>query len=148
MIRAATLADVPRLVAMGEDFHSYMNCPEMGPYSPVFASRTAETLINGDDGIFLAAEDEDGRVGGMVAGMVFPVYMTGWLISQEFMWWVDDTHKGYGKRLLKAFEEEAKARGARAMVMLALHSRDSDRIAKVYERAGYRPSEHTFIKEL
>lgn len=148
MIREAELTDVPRLVAMGERFHRYMASPETGPYSPVVAEKTAIELIENELGIFVVAESDDGEVGGMCGGMVFPFYMTGVLTAQEFMWWIDDTHKGQGKALMKMFEAEAKARGAESIIMNAIHGKDHDRIAKIYKRAGYRPSDYSFIKEL
>ena len=148
MIRDAELTDVPRLVAMGENFHKHMNSPEVGPYSPVVAEKTAIELITADNGVFVVAESDDGDVGGMCGGMVFPFYMTGRLTVQEFMWWVNDSHKGYGKAMLKAFEAAGRALGAKSVIMIALHDENADRISKIYKRAGYRPSEHSFIKEL
>ena len=65
-------------------------------------------------------------------------------------WWADpeSNYPGIGMKLKKKMEEEAKDRGALSIQMKAIDALNGDRMANLYIRNGYRPSEHSFIKRL
>ena len=135
MIRDATEADIPRILEMGAKFFRAMNRHEVGEYSEAAAESTTRLLI--ENGILLVSEN------GMVGGLVYPFYMTGRLTAQEFFWWSED---GKGRELMDAFEKRAKEMGAETIQMIALESLDPQRVGKIYERAGYKPAERSYIK--
>lgn len=144
MIRPATHDDIPRLIEMGREFFDSLQYPEAGKYNPNFVSATFSNLIDMRDGVLLV----DDNVNGAVGALIYPFYMTGRRTAQELFWWVDPGHRGIGKNLLVALEEYVKSEGVTSLVMLAMESSEPDRVGKVYERAGYRPMERTYIKEL
>lgn len=86
----------------------------------------------------------------MAAGVLAPVYFKAdHLSGEELFWWVsDDASQMTGLRLLQALEAEAKARGAQSFQMKSIARLNGDRMGKLYERKGYRASEHSYIKRL
>ena len=87
----------------------------------------------------------------MVAGVLSPVYFNhAHKSGEELFWWVDPERasQGIGIRLLIALEDEAKTRGAQSFQMKSIARLNGDRMGRLYERRGYRASEHTFIKRL
>lgn len=141
-IRKATLADIPRIVDMGRRFFEAMANPLIGDYSEEAAAATAKMLIESDDGILLVGPH------GMAGALVYPFYMTGQSTAQELFWWVDPDHRGMGQMLLTALESAARAKGAETMTMIALENLNPDAVGAIYRRAGYRPSEHSYIRRL
>ena len=87
----------------------------------------------------------------MAAALAYPAYFNaGHIQAQELFWWVDEEARssGAGRALLEALEGWARAVGAHSLTMISLAALDGERVAKLYERAGYRRSELTFIKRL
>lgn len=137
MIRDATSDDIPRLLEMGAQFFGAAKLIEPGSYDPETARKTCEHLIRDDSGILLICET------GMIGGLVFPSYMTGELTAQEFFWWDSG---GAGLALLKAFEEIARGLGAKSVSMIALETLYPERVARIYQKAGYALRERSYMK--
>jgi GNAT superfamily N-acetyltransferase len=148
MIRPATVADIPAVAALGQEFHRQAGWSDIFDYSADDCAASLETFLGLDSFIGLVAETD--HVVGMAAGIVSPVYFNhGHLSGEELFWWVAaDAPQGAGLRLLVALETEAKARGCDSWQMKSIAQLNGDRMAKLYERRGYRPSEHSFIKRL
>ena len=68
--------------------------------------------------------------------------------AMEVMFYVEQGHRGMGaKKLLKAVEEEAKARGISEII--AAHTVGvNERIGGFYEACGYRLFEKQYVKDL
>ncbi len=141
MIRAATLADVPRLVAMGRAF---LATP---PYAGWFAddpdqlAATVTQLITGPLSTVLVAGDP---VTGMIGLLATPHFLSRQIVAGEVFWYTDPTARGAGVRLLKAAEAWARDRGATTLQMIA----PTDRVASFYARCGYQPLETSYIRRL
>ena len=73
---------------------------------------------------------------GMIGGYVSPMWVTGEIIAQEMFWWGDAS-------LMRKFEARARELGATAIQMQCL----TDRVAKHYERRGYRKMTTGYLKE-
>ncbi len=71
-------------------------------------------------------------------------------VAQELFWWVDPGRRGAGAgiELLRGIEAWAREQGAVSLTMVCLDAVDGDRVAKLYERSGYRPLERNFVKVL
>lgn len=148
MIRPARLEDLPAIAALGEEFHRQAGWSDIFPYSVDDCAASLAAFLALDSFIGLVA-DYDGVVG-MAAGITAPVYFNhDHLSGEELFWWVSaDAPQGAGLRLLVALETEAKARGCDSWQMKSIARLNGDRMAKLYERRGYRASEHSFIKRL
>jgi GNAT superfamily N-acetyltransferase len=68
--------------------------------------------------------------------------------AEELFWWSDpeSEYVGIGRKLKKALEKEAQDRGASSIQMKSIDLLNGSKMARLYARDGYRPSEHSFIK--
>ena len=110
--------------------------------------KTAQLFM--DNHILLLAE-KNRKIIGLIGGVATPSsFSSKEIIGQEFMWYLEkDERKGsIGFKLLKAFEEECKSRGAKKVIMIHMLNLNSEMMSKFYEKQGYIPMEKHFIKEL
>ena len=146
MIRPATLADIPEVSRLGELFHAQAGWADIFPYSVAdcAASLTAYMALD----CFVCLVADVGGIVGMTAGVMAPVYFNqAHLSGEELFWWVSDKAPPMtGLRLLQALEDAGKAKGCLSWQMKSIARLNGQRMAKLYERRGYRPSEHSFIK--
>lgn len=144
MIRHAAESDIPAMLEMGRRFHEHSRLAEV----PFDADSFRATIKNGmqdEAQVYLVAE-EWGALTGMTAGVTYPAYFNHNVLSgQELFWW-SEGHSGAA--LFHALEQWAAGRGCRSFTMVALQNSDLSRISRLYERRGYRPVEHSFMKEL
>ncbi len=148
MIRPATVDDIAEIARLGEIFHAQAGWSDVFGYSVEDCAKSLAHFIYNPAFICLVA-DKDGVVG-MAAGAISPVYFNHSHTSgEEMFWWVSDTAPHMtGIRLLEALETEAKARGCQSWQMKSIARLNGDRMGKLYERRGYRASEHSYIKRL
>ena len=148
MIRPLEDRDIPAVAALGEEFHRQAGWSDIFGYSVEDCAASLTSLNQLDQFIGLVADE--GKIVGMTAGVISPVYFNhAHQSGEELFWWVSkDAPQGVGLRLLVALEEEAKARGCDSWQMKSIARLNGDRMAKLYERRGYRASEHSFIKRL
>lgn len=142
-IRQATEADVPAMVEMGREFVRSTSYRDTVPESPEHLSGVGALLLK--HGVVLLAE-QDGRVVGMIAGTVYPHYLTGARTLGESWWWVNEGARGHGAAdaLLDALEAWGRSQGA---TRSELGSRNAV-LDRFYRRRGYRPVERVHAKEL
>lgn len=143
MIRLATYEDLPVLGRMGEEFFNASGHGDHTEYSPDDMEETFKQVI--DSGGLLT----DGEHG-MIGILVFPIYYNkDFLFSQELFWWVDECKRGTGLaiRLMKAAEELAKEKGAKAMTMISV-SFLGESVDNMYEKMGYKKCETSFMRVL
>lgn len=147
MIREATASDIPGIARLGEKFHAAAGWEEI-PYSRADCEASLATFMEADCFICLVAE-QGGEIVGMAAGIVSPVYFNRSHVSgEELFWWSDDKAPLAGIRLLDALEKAGRERGCHTWQMKSLARLNGERMAKLYERRGYRASENSFIKRL
>ena len=147
-IRKAVEGDLPRLVEMGRAFFASTGYARIVEFDGESTSRTLGTLIREEQGVLLVAEDDDNLVG-MVGGMVYPFYFNlEHTTGQEFFWYIDPNHRNsnIGRTLLREFEMHLQQAGAKSITMIALDSLRPGAVGKIYRRAGYTASEHSYIK--
>jgi RimJ/RimL family protein N-acetyltransferase len=142
VIRAATEADIPALVAMGREFRAQTG------YHRVIAEDAAQMAtfcrqLLGGLGTILVLEDDGGLIG-MIGLTCLPHFLSGEVTAGEVFWWVDLAHRGRGLRLLRAAEAWARAQGAVSLQMIAPDAR----VERLYERLGYVAIERTYQRRL
>jgi len=90
----------------------------------------------------------DGKVVGLIAGMEVQNLTNGKTGLQEIIWYVDKPYRSKGLLLLRYFEEAAKVIGAAHIVMALMCNSKADKLARLYEREGYKPFEVQYMKEI
>lgn len=147
MIRGAVLDDIEDLVDLGEAMHA------VSTYSHISYSRTKvaaliKRLIEGEGVVFVYEKDGDviGCLGGGVTEYWFSEELTGFDYS-----FVIDPAKANGiaaLRLIAAFKLWCKAKGARQMKMGITTGINVEKMAKLYQVAGFVPDGLLFKMEL
>jgi GNAT superfamily N-acetyltransferase len=147
VIRAATESDLPAILDMGARFYATTTYAQLADYCRDSAAGLARVMLDG--GVLLIAE-HDGRPIGMVGLLLGPfLFNAAHTTAHEVMWWVDPEARdsGAGVALLRALEPACRAKGAAVIQMMTLDG-SPPQAAALYERLGYRPSEHAFSKRL
>ena len=145
MIREATLSDVHRIVEMGRRFMAESTYNQHLSENPKQMRVFAKQIISNPRGVILVSE-QDGKLTGMLALLLFPHYFSGESIAGEVFWWVDPEARAgsTGLKLMRKAEKIAAMWGATKMQMVA----PTRRIGKLYEHLGYKEVESTFQRDL
>lgn len=138
LIREATAADVPAIVAMGLRFLA--SAPYGGKLTPdpvVMAAFTTR-LIDAPEAAWFVVE-RDGALIGMLALFLYAHPFSGQRVANELCWWMEPAHRGarVALRLLAQGEAWARAHGAELLQMIA----PTDHVAHFYERTGFERTE-------
>lgn len=141
MIRDATLADIPRMVEMGQHFRKQTSYDKFLSDSPETMKKLGETLIERNG---LIVSEERGEVIGMLGFIIYEHFISGDLTAGEVFWFVEPQHRGSGIRLMKEMERRARSAGAKNMQMVA----PSWKVAKFYKRSGFELMEMSYQRTL
>jgi N-acetylglutamate synthase-like GNAT family acetyltransferase len=144
MIRDATTADIPAIVAMGLRFADTEYHAFLPANAECLATFAANLLAHDASAIFVA--ERDGALHGFLAVSSYVQPMSGELIGTEVAWWIDPEARG-GRdalKLLAAAEAWARARGATRFQMIA----PTDHVAAFYERLGFARVEMHYQRTL
>ena len=128
-VRAATDADVLRIVDMIEDLRAAVRGPI--PVDRAWTARTVAGLIASDDGSVWVTD------GGFIAGVIEPTIISPARVAKEMGWYSRDRS---GLLLLRAFEDWARMRGA-TLIQLSTGAEGLD-----LSRFGYRIAERAWVK--
>lgn len=139
--RAAKMADIPRILEMGHRFNENSPYAKVLKVSDVAMDLLAKKLIPQE---WLLLAEFDGEAVGMIGFYVYPHFLSGEIVAGEIFWWMEPEHRGAGKQLLRAAEDEARKCGAKSMQMIA----PDPRVGKLYERIGYSYVESTYQRDL
>jgi GNAT superfamily N-acetyltransferase len=149
-VRKAIATDLEQYVKLARDFHKaspmhgVADFDEQG-YSIFFL----QSIIDPNIGIWLA--EIDNEIVGITGALVYPLYFSPTnLVAQELWWWLTPASRGSGAggKMFKHIEQWAQEKGAKALFMIALEDDRAAKMEKVYARAGFKPLERTFIKEV
>lgn len=148
MIRLLTGPELPLLLPTAHRFFDEGRIA--GSLDEGLFIRTWAAHIKAGSGIVLVDETETGELKGSIGGFVVPDQFTGDIVAHEGYWYVNPQHrKGLtGVRLLREFEAEAARRGAKRILMIYIHQPQAAKFDKFYERAGYKPLEVVYSKEV
>lgn len=142
-IRAAVIADIPHIVALGRRFLAEAEYHGVIGENVAQMEALAARLITGVDSTVLLVDGSEGPVG--MIGMVFYHHMiSGEPLAGEVFWWVNPEQRRDGVRLLRAAEQWARDKGAVFMQMIA----PNDRVGEFYAALGYVKIETAFQRTL
>jgi len=88
---------------------------------------------------------------GVILGLLYPLYYNPEIIiAQELGWWVEPEYRNttIGIKLLKAFEKEAKNKGADKIMMIYLDSQSPENVNKMLTKLNYSSVEHSMVKDI
>jgi hypothetical protein len=136
MIRPATVSDIPRLLAMGAKFAETAKLVDHVGYVPEDMAATFRWLIEGGHPLFI------GEAGAIGASSTRHPFNQAHICAQELFWWSEGRE---GLRLLDALESWCEA-NCHSLRMITLHAVRPEATGRLYERRGYAPLEHSYIK--
>lgn len=126
---------MPFLLQLAESFCTSIP-GETAAFCVESAEKTLSTLIGHRDGVIFVSDK------GMLGASVQPL-----LFNNAELRAVE--HFMYGDiRLMKAYEEWAKSKGASKINIGNIHGLNHERVGQHYEKRGYVPCEHFYTKEV
>ena len=149
-IRPAVPEDMADLVRMGRAFHAQSSMSRVAEFDETSFATTLAALLLGDVAGAVLVAERDGKLTGMTACLLFPMYFNfACPAAQELFWWVEPEHRtGTGVALIDALETAAREAGAKAFLSASIAGLRDEAIARLYARRGYALTENTYIKAL
>ena len=144
-ITAETLPDVREI---GEKFTQSVQYPGGFNYE---AFADAWTLAFAHDlGTIFCIRDGSGRPLGLFGAFFHTDPFSGWKTASESFWFVleEARNSSVGIRLFDAFENEAKLRECKKILMVHLDGEFGPALSKLYARRGYKVAENIYGKTL
>jgi GNAT superfamily N-acetyltransferase len=145
MIRQATKNDLPALAQMGLKFVEEGSLP-FKIIPKIWVKNWSKFMDMGIGHVLLSTQA--GQPTGTIGAFFVPDPNNDEPIMAEAFWYVLPEHRGAGVKLLISLEGLAKRLGAKRLSMVHLHSINSDKLGKLYEARGYKPTESHYIKEI
>ena len=142
-IRQCTVADFSQIEVLIEEF---MN-EALKDFGAKIERQGIKQTFNEVMDSCLVLEHEN-KIIGVLAGKVVNEPMSNVKIFQEVVWYVTKAHRKYGLLLLKKMENWCRSKGIMAMIMVRLGNSMPEKLARFYERIGYRHLECHYIKRL
>lgn len=136
MIRPATVKDIPALLEMGRKFADKAQLKNHVGYDPHSMVQTFEALITNGHPLFIG---EHGAIG---ATQIAHPFNHEHIHAQELFWWSEGRE---GLALLRALEAHC-AEHCHSLAMITLEAIEPERTGRLYERLGYAPLEHSYVK--
>jgi GNAT superfamily N-acetyltransferase len=150
IVRKATEADLFEYIKLAQAFHTASPMHgSIGFDVPGYSQFYLSSLQNDNIGIWLA--EIENKIVGICGALVYPLYFNpSALVVQELWWWLTPASRGSGAggQMFKQIEQWAKDKNASALFMIALEDNRAKKMENLYVRAGFRPMERTFIKEV
>ena len=147
IVRKATLADVPVIVAMSARFYPTTHYADWCEMDEASVAGLATGLIEND--VFFVAE-RDGELVGMIGLMIAPfLFNQNRKFAVEIVWWVAPDARGsrVASQLLAVVEQPCRDAGADRVQMVHMPN-SPPQAAALYRHAGYAESEISFTKDL
>jgi GNAT superfamily N-acetyltransferase len=149
-VRKAKATDLEQYVKLARDFHEASPMHGVADFNEQgYSNFFLQSIIDPNVGIWLA--EIDNEIVGITGALVYPLYFSPTnLVAQELWWWLTPASRGSGAggKMFKQIEQWAQEKGAKALFMIALEDDRAAKMEKVYARAGFKPLERTFIKEV
>jgi GNAT superfamily N-acetyltransferase len=150
LVRQANVADLDRYIVLAESFHMASPMHGMIDFDHVGYGEFFKTSLQNDMvGIWLAEIDDE--IVGISGAVAYPLYFNpAAIVVQELWWWLTPKSRGSGAggKMFKQIEAWAKEKNATALFMIALEDARAKKMENLYVRAGFKPMERTFMKEV
>jgi N-acetylglutamate synthase-like GNAT family acetyltransferase len=150
IIRKAKLEDLEVYNELLKDFHKASPMDGVVEFSPEGCLQFLHTSVT-NESVLLLVSEIDGEIVGVTSAVLYPMYFNpDALVAQELWWWLTPSARGSGagNLMFKELERWSKDKGASVLFMIALEDERANAMEKVYARAGFKPMERTFSKEL
>lgn len=138
--------DIPALLDMSERFFEAAKLDRFGPFDRgAMGIVLGQCVRDSDKEVFIARRD--GKIVGLLCMVLVPFFLApSCVFAQNLCWWVEPEARGngLGGKLTKAGEDWGRAHGAKYFSMAAM----SDDIGARHERAGLRPMQSLWSKEI
>ena len=147
IIREAELKDVPSLLRCAKNFFKYAKYEDYGlPLDDVSFVEMVCGYIEADHSKCLVTE-KDEKVVGAVCGIVTPwTFNKKILFAYEAFYWMEPEHRGkVSIKMLSEYEDWVQRYGA-VNVMIQPETNLTEKVGKLYEKRGYKPLEHFWVK--
>ena len=150
MIRAAHELDVPRLAVLAELYTSEVHHHDSMTFDLEFAMSNIATAMMHEDSCILVCVDKSGEVIGFFWGFVTPLPWSRELIGIDNVLYVMPSVRGkaHGVRLIKAYEQWVKRRGAKQVSLSIASGITEEATGKLYQRMGYEKIGFQYRKEI
>lgn len=146
MIRAATLSDVPAMVALGAREHARSHWHGVVPFNADDCAASFRYFIETDTICTLVAE-QGGAIVGMIIVVVFPMYFNASAQSaHELNWYCESPVDAFA--LEAAARQWASEKGCAIIAIGAQEDARTERLEHVYARKGYHPFSRNYMKVL
>lgn len=147
MIRPATYADIPRIVALGHLLHDESSYRTLS-FDPVKVSDFLASLIAGA-GVVFVAERNNEVIGGM-AGGCGEHWFTQDLVAFDYSVFIEPgkRHGITASKLIRAFVEWAKLRGAKQVNVGITTNINVEATSRLYKYNGFQDGGVLFRMEL
>lgn len=136
MIRPAVVSDIPRLLEMGRKFADKAKLADSVGYVDADMQACFAALIENGHPVFIG---DSGAIGATSTPHPFNLAH---IVAQELFWWSEGRE---GIRLLKALEGYC-AEHCHSLRMITLETVEPERTGRLYEKRGYVPLEHSYLK--
>ncbi|WP_050465100.1 GNAT family N-acetyltransferase [Herbaspirillum autotrophicum] len=147
MIRAATHADVERVVDLGQILHASSDFAPIS-YDRDKVSSLMHSLINGAGVLFVA--EREGVVIGGIAGAITTYWFSEEFVGFDYSFFLEPTQRnGFtALKLINAFKIWCKGRGATRLKMGITTGLNVEKISRFYLLAGFNYAGPLFEMEL
>lgn len=145
LVVRGSVSDLARVAPLCARFYAEAKLP--GRFVPEVWTRSWQNLLCGGNATLFLLE-RAGEIIGAIGGVIFPDPNDGDLVASEMFWFVTPEARGCGLRLFTWFEAWAVNRGAKRIAMVHLETPGAERLAKLYERRGYRRVQTDYLKEI
>jgi hypothetical protein len=136
VIRRAVAADIPALLDMGGRFSKQAGLAAHVGYDADSMAETFTALIAGGHPVFVS---EKGAIG---ATQTRHPFNRDHVVAQELFWWSEGRE---GLALLDALEAHC-AEHCNSLIMITLEAIRPEATGRLYQRRGFTPLEHSFVK--
>lgn len=90
----------------------------------------------------------EGKIVGVLGGMIANYPLNGELIYQELAWYVNKKYRLHGIRLFKVLEQFCHEKGIKKIGVTLMANSKAEKLEKFYERLGFTYLEKHYIKNL
>ena len=146
-IRQATTSELEAVADLAGEFYSstrFLRVFDKARFVQLWTG-----FIEAGTGVIFAIYDGD-KVGGAIAGIMYPEAYSGEDIAQEFFWFIRSDYRGTIRsiKLYHEFERWAREKGASEVRMCHLMDSMPEVVSSFYDRLGYAAAEVVYVKAL
>jgi len=97
---------------------------------------------------FLLIDDATNKCIGLIAGIETTNQVSDERMFEEKIWYINQAYRSNGVYFFNKVQEMLKADGFDIMTMVCLANSKTEKLFKLYERLGFVPMEHHFMRRL